>query len=56
MFEDFLDYPWVLKPLRYDNVQQLLNVLKQKIIEPLNIKVGEMEKKRKQIEREFEEE
>ncbi len=42
MFEDFLDYPWVLLPYRYQDTQSLLDVLKEKVIAPAESKAAEV--------------
>jgi uncharacterized protein YjbI with pentapeptide repeats len=51
MFKDFLDYPWVLKPYRYDNLAVLLAALEDKVISPAVAKVKEIEEIRKALEK-----
>jgi Pentapeptide repeats (8 copies) len=46
MFKDFLDYPWVLEPYRYDNLESLINSL-EKVIAPSVAKAKAIEEKRK---------
>jgi hypothetical protein len=50
MFEDFLDYPWVLPPYKYENTEQLLESLEEKVISPASSKALEIETKRKKFE------
>jgi uncharacterized protein YjbI with pentapeptide repeats len=50
MFEDLLDYPWVLPPYKYDNTNHLINSLEEKVILPAASKAREIEAKRKKFE------
>jgi uncharacterized protein YjbI with pentapeptide repeats len=50
MFKDFTDYPWVLSPYRYDNLEGLLASLEEKIIAPAEAKATEIEERRRAIE------
>jgi len=49
MFKDFLDYHWVLLPYRYSNIEDLLDSLETKVIEPAISKADEIEDRRKAI-------
>jgi hypothetical protein len=51
MFKDFLDYPWVLVPYRYDNLENLLASLEEKVIAPAETKAQEIEERRKALEK-----
>jgi hypothetical protein len=53
MFKDFLDYPWVLMPYRYKNLEELLSSLEEKVITPALNKAQDIEERRKAIEREM---
>jgi len=53
MFKDFLDYPWVLLPHRYSNLDGLLANLSEKVIGPALNKSKEIEKRRRMIEEEL---
>jgi hypothetical protein len=53
MFKDFLDYPWVLKPHRYDSPGLLLESLVEKVITPAETKAKEIEERRKAFEEEI---
>jgi hypothetical protein len=53
MFQDFLDYPWVLAPYRYDSPENLLASLEERVIAPAAAKAEETEERRKAIEREM---
>lgn len=53
MFKDFLDYPWVLIPYRYDSTEDLLASLEEKVIAPAAAKAKEIEERRKALEREM---
>jgi len=46
MFKDFLDYPWVLTPHVYEDQDNLLESLAEKIIAPAEKKAYEIEKRR----------
>ncbi|HEX8651563.1 MAG TPA: pentapeptide repeat-containing protein [Pyrinomonadaceae bacterium] len=46
MFKDFMDYPWVLAPFNYNNVEDLLDSLEDKVITPAIAKLKEIEKRR----------
>jgi uncharacterized protein YjbI with pentapeptide repeats len=50
MFEDFLNYPWVLAPYRYDTLESLLASLQENVIAPAAAKAEEAERRRKTIE------
>jgi hypothetical protein len=51
MFKDFLDYPWVLVPYRYDNLENLLASLEEEVIAPAETKAQEIEERRKALEK-----
>jgi uncharacterized protein YjbI with pentapeptide repeats len=53
MFKDFLDYPWVLTPYRYESLEALLAALEDKVIAPAINKAREVEERRKAIEKEM---
>jgi uncharacterized protein YjbI with pentapeptide repeats len=53
MFKDFLDYPWVLTPYRYESLEALLATLDDKVIAPAINKAREVEQRRKAIETEM---
>jgi hypothetical protein len=53
MFKDFLDYPWVLMPYRYKSLEELLDSLDDEVITPAINKAGEVEERRKAIEKEM---
>jgi len=53
MFKDFLDYPWVLSPHRYTNLEDLLTSLPEKVVKPALDKSKEIETRRKQNEDEL---
>jgi uncharacterized protein YjbI with pentapeptide repeats len=53
MFVDFLNYPWVLAPYRYDSLEDLLSSLGERVIAPAAAKAAETEERRKAIEREM---
>lgn len=53
MFKDFLDYPWVLLPHRYDDVDSLLASLSKKVIDPAIRKSKEIEIRRRKIDRQL---
>ena len=42
MFEDFQDYPWVLPPYRYTDLDSLLASLQGKVIDPAERKAQEL--------------
>jgi uncharacterized protein YjbI with pentapeptide repeats len=50
MFEDLLDYPWVLPPYKYDNTIHLISTLEEKVILPAASKAREIETKREKFE------
>jgi hypothetical protein len=47
MFADLLDYPWVLEPYRYGNLNELLTALETKVIAPAATKANELQQKLK---------
>jgi hypothetical protein len=47
MFRDLLDYPWVLEPYKYENLDELVASLETRVIAPAAIKANELEGKRK---------
>ncbi|MDT5268282.1 MAG: hypothetical protein QOH49_468 [Acidobacteriota bacterium] len=51
MFKDFLDYPWVLAPYRYDSIKRLLPALSERVIVPAITKAKEIEDKHKDLEK-----
>jgi hypothetical protein len=53
MFKEFLDYPWVLTPYRYESLEALLATLDDKVIAPAINKAREVEQRRKAIETEM---
>ena len=53
MFKDFLDYPWVLMPYRYESLAELLDSLEEEVIVPAISKAREVEERRKAIEDEM---
>ena len=54
MFKDFLDFPWVLIPHRYESVEDLLATLPKKIINPAVNKSEEISMRRMAIEQQLE--
>jgi uncharacterized protein YjbI with pentapeptide repeats len=54
MFESLIDYPWVLTPYPYDNLENLLKSLEKKVIVPAEKRVKKMERARKAVEKEIE--
>jgi uncharacterized protein YjbI with pentapeptide repeats len=50
MFEDLLDYPWVLPLYKYDSPDHLIDSLEEKVILPAASKAKEIEVKRKKFE------
>jgi uncharacterized protein YjbI with pentapeptide repeats len=46
MFKDFIDYPWVLAPYRYETVEELLRSVEEKVIAPAVAKAKEIEDRR----------
>ena len=42
MFEHFRRYPWVLKTYQYDSLDELLDALKEKVIDPAEEKAKEL--------------
>ena len=51
IFKDFLDYPWVLLPYRYENANHLISSLAEKVIGPPLAECRKIEERRKQIQR-----
>ena len=47
MFKDFRDYPWVLKPYPYNDLETLLSSLAEKVIGPAEDKAKEIVERRK---------
>ncbi len=52
MFQDFYDYPWVLKLYLYDDLHGLLSSL-DKVITPAEVKSKEIEDRREVLEKEL---
>jgi hypothetical protein len=50
LFKDFLGYPWVLVPYRYQNLEALLISLEDHVIGPAINKAQEVEERRRVIE------
>ena len=50
MFFDLLDYPWVLEPFVYENLEMLLESMSAKIIGPAMAKALEIEARRRSVE------
>jgi len=55
MFKDFMDYPWVLKPYRYDNLIMLLESLDEHVITPAIGKAEEIQERRDAFDKEMQE-
>lgn len=53
IFKDFLDYPWVLLPYRYNGLEELLASLAEKVVKPALDKSMEIEERRRFIEDEL---
>jgi uncharacterized protein YjbI with pentapeptide repeats len=53
MFKDFLNYPWVLVPYRYNSLEELLVSLEDEVIAPAINKAREIEARRRAIEQEM---
>jgi uncharacterized protein YjbI with pentapeptide repeats len=53
MFKDLEDYPWVLKPYKYDSLSHLLDSLEEKVIAPAEAKAKEIENRRRILEEEM---
>lgn len=51
MFNDFLDFPWVLKPYRYKNLMSLQSYLESKVIQPAITKAKKIEARREALEK-----
>jgi uncharacterized protein YjbI with pentapeptide repeats len=51
MFKDFLDFPSVLMPHRYESLKDLLDSLGKKVIAPAEAKAQEIEKRRRILEK-----
>ena len=47
MFKDLLDYPWVLVPHRYHDIDSLLGELESRVINPAQAKADEIIERRK---------
>jgi hypothetical protein len=45
MFEHFRRYPWVLETYRYDDLDGLLDTLKEKVIDPAQLKAKQIKEK-----------
>lgn len=50
MFQDFLQYPWVLAPYKYSSVASLLADLDERVIAPAEMKAAKIEEHRRTIE------
>lgn len=50
MFKDFFDYPWVLTPYRYHDIETLLKSLEENVIGPAVAKTKEIEERRRALE------
>jgi uncharacterized protein YjbI with pentapeptide repeats len=50
MFKDLFKYDWMLRPYRYEGVDQLLATLADEVIAPAEAKVKALEEKRRMIE------
>jgi hypothetical protein len=50
MFKDFQEYPWVLKPYKYNSLSELLSSLEIEVIAPAAAKAKEIEDRRKAFE------
>lgn len=48
MFEHFRRYPWVLETYYHNGLEEILNSLKEKVIDLAEMKVKELEKRRKE--------
>ena len=48
MFRDFMDYPWVIEPLFYDNVEQLIENIDTLVIEVADKKYLEINARRRE--------
>lgn len=53
MFGHFREFPWVLKPYRYESLDVLLDSLEKKVISPAEAEVKRREKRRREIESEM---
>jgi Pentapeptide repeats (8 copies) len=53
MFKDYWKYEWVLKPYRYEGLEQLLATLADEVIAPAEAKVKDLQEKRRMIEAEL---
>jgi hypothetical protein len=42
MFEHFTRYPWVLETYRYDNLEDIMTALAEKVIMPAELKANEL--------------
>lgn len=49
MFQDFRDYPWVLPPFCYEEPSVLIASLAEKVLDPAELKVKEIEAKRGEL-------
>lgn len=49
MFQDFKDYPWVLQAFHYDNLEELLKSLQDKVIGPAATMAKDIEGRRKSL-------
>src|SRR5206468_2621441 len=47
MFEDFVGYPWVLEPYRYQNAETLMRTLDKCVVGPAIKKAREIEERNK---------
>lgn len=52
MFQDFYDYPWVLKPFVYEDIGGLVSSLDE-VIRPAEIKARESKDRRELLEKEL---
>jgi len=53
MFKDFLDYPWVLTPYRYNSLEELMVSLEDEVITPAINTARQIQKRRAAIEQEM---
>ncbi len=53
MFKDFLSYPWVLLPFRYESIQHLIASLERAVVFPTEAKAAELKARRQFLEDEL---
>jgi hypothetical protein len=49
MFSDFRDYPWVLTPYRYGNIEELMASLRERVVGPAATKAAEIVEQRRRF-------